>query len=37
MITKYQHIMLGKLYYPSYVSELPLHAYAIIKVEEDGI
>lgn len=23
MITKYQHIMLGKLYYPSYVSELP--------------
>lgn len=23
MITKYQHIMLGKLYYPSYVSVLP--------------
>lgn len=23
MITKYQHIMLGKLYYPSYVSALP--------------
>ncbi len=23
MITKYQYIMLGKLYYPSYVSELP--------------
>lgn len=23
MITKYQHIMLGKLYYPSYLSELP--------------
>lgn len=23
MITKYQHIMLGKLYYPSYLYELP--------------
>lgn len=23
MITKYQHIMLGKLYYPSYISKLP--------------